>query len=128
MKHALIALALVALLVPAQADPVAQIASPGKVLAVQVQIDGDVWNSGAGRSNFHYRRQQRLMAQRHESLLLVRNSSSLATRRPSLSYVARFADCASPMPDQKSPVHTVLAGDRVYEQRGFFIPVFIAGI
>ncbi len=41
MKFALIALALVALLVPAKADAVAEIASPGKVLAVQVRIDGE---------------------------------------------------------------------------------------
>lgn len=45
MKHAplvlTVALALAALLVPAKADPVAQIASPGKVLAVTVEIDGD---------------------------------------------------------------------------------------
>jgi alpha-glucosidase len=41
MKRALFALALVALLGPANADPVAEIASPGKVLAVSVDIDGD---------------------------------------------------------------------------------------
>ena len=34
-------MALAMALVPAKADPVAEIASPGKVLAVEVQIDGD---------------------------------------------------------------------------------------
>jgi alpha-glucosidase len=41
MKRILTALALALALVPAKAEPVAEIASPGKVLAVQVQIDGD---------------------------------------------------------------------------------------
>lgn len=55
MKHALIALALVFALVPAKADPVAQIASPGKVLSVAVEIDGD------GRPSYSVSRQGHLV-------------------------------------------------------------------
>ena len=41
MKRALFALALAFAMVPAKAAPAAEMASPGKVLAVQVEIDGD---------------------------------------------------------------------------------------